>query len=105
MKILQDELDKLASPALSKVGLQKAVQAGWIEVVKEEVTAVEAAAAEAAGKKAVAKKRVQRKAQSATDSVQAQLKKVQASGGALAPPGLSPRLRTVALWSRAWDDL
>ena len=35
---------------------------------------MEAAAAEAASKKAVAKKRVQRKAQSATDSVQAQLK-------------------------------
>lgn len=81
--ILQDELEKAATPALCKVGMQKAVQAGWLEVVKEEVTAAETAAAEAAGKKPVAKKRVNRKASAADDKVQAQLKKVLSSGGAL----------------------
>ncbi len=82
--ILSDDLDELAG-AFAKVGLSKAIQSKWLQVVKEplsEAEAAAAAAAEAAGqkkdKKDAAKKRVLRCVESVVDEVQAQLQALQA---------------------------
>lgn len=83
--ILSEQLDQL-SGSNAKVGLNKAVQNKWLQVVKEPPTEAEmAAAAAAAGvkKKDAAKKRVLRAVGSIEDVVQAQLKSIQA--GSLPP--------------------
>ena len=81
--ILQNELEAKGG-AVVKVGLQKAVPAGWLEVRKEEVAEAAAEpAADGKAKKPAAPKRILRKVASVTDTVQAQLKKVLAANGAL----------------------
>ena len=78
--ILSDNLDKLVGPT-AKVGLSKAIQSKWLQVVKEPLAQAEAAAAAAAEavgakKKDAAKKRVLRVASEISDVVQIQLKAV-----------------------------
>ena len=79
--ILQDDLIAAAGADLQKVGMAKAVQSKWLEVVKEDVPEAAAAPAEG-GKKKAAPKRVKRAVASVTDTVQAQLKAVVAGAGA-----------------------
>ena len=73
--IPQEELMALAGSA-GKVGLAKAIQAKWVEVVKDGEDSVGED-----GKKKAAPKRVKRLAASVRDEVQEQLRAVQASGG------------------------
>jgi phenylalanyl-tRNA synthetase alpha chain len=78
--ILETEL-MAAAGAAGKVGMAKAVQNKWLEVLKEDAPADAAPAAEGA-KKPPAIKRVKRAVPSVTDSVQAQLKVVVDARGA-----------------------
>uniref|UniRef100_A0A7S2DG68 phenylalanine--tRNA ligase n=1 Tax=Haptolina brevifila TaxID=156173 RepID=A0A7S2DG68_9EUKA len=75
--ILQDELMASAGN-MAKVGMAKAVQGKWLEVVKEEGGAPPAED----GKKVAPKKRVKRAVESVTDTVQTQLRAVLAANGA-----------------------
>jgi len=86
--IASEELDQRAGAA-AKVGLSKAIQNKWLQVVKQPLSADELAAAEAAaaaaGKKKAAtdRKLVQRLVGSVEDAVQAQLR---AAKGGSPPP-------------------
>jgi len=66
--------------AVGKVGMAKAVQAKWLEVVKEEGDTPPAEGPD--GKKVAPKKRVRRAVESVTDAVQAQLRTVLEAHGA-----------------------
>ena len=78
--ILQDDLAAKAGASLAKVGMAKAVQSKWLQVVKEEAAAAAADdGGKEGGKKKAAPKRVLRLVETVDDAVRAQLQKVSAA--------------------------